>query len=59
MENNKKHASVRIGDWKIPLIGIDPEATSYICDLCGKRVEIEEIKINESGNQFLCKRCRE
>jgi len=53
-----KHAEVKIGEYKIPLIGIDPSSTEYECDLCHEIFEVEEVELNESGNQFLCKKCK-
>ena len=51
-----KHAEVRIGDYKIPLIGIPKEATLDICDLCGDTFSIRELEI--VGKQLLCKKCK-
>ena len=52
-----KHAEVKIGEYKIPLIGIPPEATEYECDLCHDIFAVDEIELNKEGNQFLCKKC--
>ena len=52
-----KHAEVEIGEYKIPLIGIPPKATEYECDLCHNIFSIRELKLSESGSQFLCKKC--
>lgn len=51
------HAQVKIGEYKIPLIGIPASATEYECDCCHEIFEVEEIEINKTGNQFLCKFC--
>lgn len=53
-----KHAQVRIGEYEIPLIGIPPKATEYTCDLCGDIFRVEALCLNDTGNQFLCEKCR-
>lgn len=53
-----KHASVRVAGYVIPLIGIPRDATMNECDLCHDVFHIQDLKVNESGNQVLCKKCR-
>jgi len=53
-----KHATVKIDDLVIPLIGIPPTATEMECELCHDIFHITDVKLNEEGNQFLCKKCR-
>jgi len=53
-----KHASVRIGEYDIPLIGIPPSATEYECDLCHNIFEVEKMEVNAEGNAVYCPKCR-
>lgn len=53
-----KHAQVRLGEFVIPLIGVPPTATEYTCDLCGDIFPVEQVELNEAGNQFLCQKCK-
>ena len=52
----KDHATVRIGDYTIPLIGVPKEATLEECDLCHGIFHIVDIAYN--GAQYLCNKCR-
>jgi len=51
------HATVKLGDYKIPLIGVPANATREFCDLCAFEGELLEINLAENGRQFLCDRC--
>lgn len=51
-----KHATVKHGEFEIPLIGIDAEAVQEKCDNCNKSVHLQEIMIDEFSH-FLCKEC--
>ena len=53
-----KHASVRIGGYDVPIIGIPPSATEYKCDGCQVVCKVEQLAINETGDKFLCEQCR-
>jgi hypothetical protein len=53
-----KHAEIKVGEYVIPLIGISPEAALYECDLCHDQFSIEDVQLNEAGNQFLCRKCQ-
>lgn len=53
-----KHAEVTIGEYTIPLIGIPSSATLDECDCCHDFFSIQQLEINESGNQVLCIKCR-
>ncbi len=50
-----KHASVRIDNMEIPLIGIPTDETKEACDHCHKRVHIQDILLTETS--FLCNVC--
>ena len=52
------HAYARTTDGDLPLIGIPKEACEMECDLCGDVVYWLDTRLNESGNQFLCLKCR-
>lgn len=54
-----KHATIKIGEYEIPLIGIPLSATEMECELCHDIFHITGVQLNEEGNQFLCKKCRE
>ena len=53
-----RHATVKIGDFTIPLIGIPHDATEAECDLCHDLFHIQSLKWNEAGSQLLCEKCR-
>jgi len=53
------HAQITIGDYIIPLIGIPVTATEMECECCHKIMLIKDVELNEEGNQFLCKKCRQ
>lgn len=49
------HATVKLGDYTCPLIGIPVSATEDECDLCWDIFHISDLTI--TGTQFLCKKC--
>lgn len=51
------HAQVERDGFKVPLIGIAPEAVLQECELCHEQKPIREIELAESG-QMLCEKCR-
>jgi len=51
------HATVRLGSYTIPLIGIDPAATREQCDRCHDRFHFQSVQLNPAGNQWLCEKC--
>jgi hypothetical protein len=53
-----KHATVKIGEYTIPLIGIDPSATLERCDQCRKSKHLSAMKITMDGKRILCVSCR-
>lgn len=54
-----KHATVKLGKYEIPLIGIPLSATEMECDLCHNIVHITEVHLMINGKQFLCRKCQE
>ena len=50
-----KHATVKLGEHQIPLIGVPPDATDQKCEKCGKVVHLSDS--NLQGNKFLCGEC--
>lgn len=52
-----KHASVTVGGYVIPLIGIAPDETLEECDLCHDMFDI--LQIRWSGKQMLCDKCND
>jgi hypothetical protein len=52
------HATVKIGDYTIPLIGIPLSATEMECDLCHDIFHINDVHLMFEGKQFLCQKCR-
>lgn len=46
----KKHATVRIGEYVIPLIGISVSETQETCDSCGKIFHLADVELD-----FSCK----
>lgn len=53
------YAKVTIGDYTIPLIGIPQDASEMECECCHKILRLTQVELNEAGNQFLCKKCRQ
>jgi hypothetical protein len=51
-----KHAEVIKDGFKVPLIGIDPDAVHGECWLCHDEFGISDLHL--SGTQFLCPKCR-
>ncbi len=51
------HATVKIGEYEIPLIGVPIAATEMECELCHKIVHISQVRLNHEGTQFLCDKC--
>lgn len=52
-----KHATVSVSGYEIPLIGIAPDATLEVCDLCGDYFNIRQVQVSENGRQILCAKC--
>lgn len=52
----KDHAIIEREGFKIPLIGIPPQATIDECDCCHDQFSIRDLEWN--GQQLLCKKCK-
>lgn len=52
-----KHATVKLGDYTVPLIGIDENATKEQCDECKKVKHLSTIRITDQG-RFQCLICQ-
>lgn len=52
----KKHATVKIGEYTIPLIGIPESSTQQKCFGCGKSFHLSDIKLDKKGNPY-CPEC--
>lgn len=51
-----KHATFKLGDCTITLIGVDADATLEECDLCHDIFGIQQIELIDK--QFLCVKCK-
>lgn len=51
-----KHATVRVGGYKIPLIGIDRDASQQECEACHESFHLLEVGLCDG--KFLCITCR-
>lgn len=51
----RRHATVRVGGYTLPLIGVPARATDERCDRCRKLFYILEVHF--TGRQFLCAGC--
>ena len=49
------HATIKLGDYTIPLIGVDRTAAQEKCDRCGNTFSIQEVEI--IVGQVLCSDC--
>lgn len=52
------HAIIPRGEYRVPLLGIPPDARLQECDLCHDNFSLREIELTETG-QILCRECRE
>lgn len=52
----KKHATITVAGYTIPLIGIDSHATLQECDCCHDEFGIQSVEL--TGVQFLCSKCK-
>ena len=53
----KDHAIVEREGFKVPLLGIPPDAVLQECDLCHNEYSLRDVEMTDSG-QILCKKCR-
>lgn len=51
-----KHATIKLGDYDIPLIGVSGGATLEECDCCHDIFSIQVIEL--CWTQFLCPKCK-
>ncbi len=52
-----KHATVKVGGFEIPLIGLPTHCTLGECDLCHDYFGLTDITY--TGKQFLCAKCNQ
>lgn len=50
-----KHATVTVGEFTVPLIGIPMSAVEFPCDRCGSVRHISDLKVTADGKQVVCK----
>ncbi len=51
-----KHATVKLGEYVVPLIGIPESSTQQECHRCKKSFNLTEITLDEKGRPH-CKKC--
>jgi hypothetical protein len=51
------HAIVEREGFKVPLLGIPPDAVLQECELCHNEYSLRDVEMTDSG-QILCKKCR-
>jgi hypothetical protein len=51
-----KHATVKIGEYTVPLIGVPQNATEETCDKCGKKCHIGDMTLGEDMTTT-CQQC--
>lgn len=52
-----EHATVKRGEYTVPLIGIPATATEGECECCHELVHLSKLHMSESG-QMLCEKCK-
>lgn len=50
-----RHATIELGGYLVPLIGVPRDATSEACDGCLRRFPL--LKVTFDGGEFLCPGC--
>lgn len=53
-----KHATVKVGEYTVPLIGVPPTATTEKCSQCGEARHLSELSLDEHGHP-VCATCRD
>jgi hypothetical protein len=48
-----KYATVKLGEYTVPLLGIPQEATEEVCSKCGRTRHLTDISFD--GKRFLCR----
>jgi len=51
------HAKVERDGFKVPLLGIPPDAVLQECELCYNEYPLRDVEMTKSG-QCLCRKCR-
>ncbi len=59
MAGKDKHATVRLGEYTVPLIGIPPSATQAECERCHAIFHLADVKLHTESGEFLCDKCME
>jgi transposase len=54
----EKYATVPVGEYNIPLIGVPPSATTETCSRCGMQAHIKRITLDEQGKP-VCNECKQ
>ena len=52
------HAIVERSGFKVPLLGIPPDACLQECELCHYEFPMKDVEMSDGG-QILCKKCRQ
>lgn len=50
-----RHATVYVGRYNIPLIGVPPSATMERCDVCGEKIHLSKATFRD--DKIMCRRC--
>lgn len=56
MKPKEKHATVPLGEYLVPLIGVSPDATQETCARCGQKQHLKDMTLDARG-QPLCAEC--
>jgi len=51
-----EHATVKVGDYTIPLIGVPKDASQQRCEGCKENFHLSEITLDTNGNP-MCPGC--
>jgi hypothetical protein len=52
-----KHATLKLGEYEIPLIGLAEDCVNEICDMCKFQFHIQNIECID--DKILCFKCKE
>lgn len=53
-----QHATIKLGDYTIPLVGLPVDCTLQECSLCHDMFGIQEVELAVNGRDFYCRQCR-